>query len=380
MQRHMLWMAVALGLAACGGGSGGGSNGNPPGDVRVVEAFPQLATIPRLVYLAAAPGDAENLYAVTQGGRILRFANRADVSGEPAVFLDLSAAVRTEGEQGLLGLAFHPQYAANRLFYVYYSPATGARRTRVSRFTANAGGSGIVAGSEQVLLEIAQPDFSNHKGGGLQFGADGMLYVAVGDGGSSGDPGNNAQNLGSLLGKILRLTPAGDIPADNPFTGTSGARGEIWAWGFRNPWRIAIDGSTLWVADVGQNALEEIDRVQAGGNYGWRAFEGTQRFNSADPAPAAHLPPLFQYGHDAGNCSITGGYVYRGAALAAALAGRYVYADFCSGRIWALQADAAGTQNTELAILDESPTSFGRDQAGELYVTTLQGNIYKLQP
>lgn len=380
MRRQWPWMALALGLSACGGSGGGSAGGNPPGDPQLVEAFPQLATLSRLVYLAVAPGDTVNLYAVTQGGRILRFANRADVSGEPAVFLDISAAVRTEGEQGLLGLAFHPQYASNRLFYVYYSPAGGARRTRLSRFTANAAGSGVVPGSEAPLLEIAQPDFSNHKGGGLQFGADGMLYVAVGDGGGSGDPGNNAQNLASLLGKILRLTPEGGIPPGNPFVGSSGARGEIWAWGFRNPWRISFDGATLWAADVGQNTLEEIDVVQAGGNYGWRVFEGSQRFNSGDPVPAGHVLPVFQYGHGGGNCSITGGYVYRGAALAATLAGRYIYADFCSGAVWALRVNGSDTQNEQIGALGESPTSFGRDHAGELYLTTLEGNIYKLQP
>lgn len=386
MQRHMLGMAMALGLVACGGGgSEGGGPATPPATARIAKAFPQLAAIPRLVFLGAAPGDARNLYLVTQGGQILALENRADV-GAATPFLDLTPRVTQRGgEEGLLGLAFHPDYASNGLFYVYYSPAEGARRTRLSRFSANPGRSAADPASERVLLEITQPpDFGNHKGGGLVFGPDRRLYVGVGDGGGAGDPFNNAQDLGTPLGKILRLLADGNdadggIPADNPFAGRAGARGEVWAFGLRNPWRIAFDGSTLWAADVGQNQREEIDLIEPGGNYGWRVFEGRLRFNESDPVPPGHRPPLFEYGHDDGNCSITGGYVYRGRALPG-LAGRYIYADFCSGRVWSLQVVDGAPQNVELGSISGRPTSFGFDTEGELYLTALDGSIYKIQP
>jgi len=385
MQRHMLGMAMALGLVACGGGSEGGGPAAPAATARIAKAFPQLAAIPRLVFLGAAPGDTHNLYLVTQGGQILALENRADV-GAATPFLDLTARVTQRGgEEGLLGLAFHPDYASNGLFYVYYSPADGARRTRLSRFTANAARSAGDPASERVLLEIDQPpDFGNHKGGGLVFGPDGRLYVGVGDGGGGGDPFNNAQNLGTPLGKILRLLADGNdadggIPPDNPLVGRSGARGEVWAWGLRNPWRIAFDGSTLWAADVGQDQREEIDLIEPGANYGWRVFEGTLRYNADDPVPAGHRAPLFEYSHDDGNCSITGGYVYRGRALPV-LAGHYLYADFCSGRVWSLQNLDGALQNAEIGSVPGRPTSFGRDTEGELYLTALDGSIYKIQP
>jgi glucose/arabinose dehydrogenase len=293
--------------------------------------------------------------------------------------------VNREGnEEGLLGLAFDPDYSRNGYFYVYYS-AAGPRRTVLSRFNIRSGDSEIAdPASELVLMEIDQP-YSNHNGGQLAFGPDGYLYIGVGDGGSGGDPHGNGQNRNTLLGKILRIdvsnSSAGEkyrIPADNPFTGMSSTRNEIWAFGLRNPWRFSFDRETgiLWAADVGQNQWEEIDIITKGANYGWNIMEGTHCFAPTSNCDRTGLTlPVFEYEHSHG-CSITGGYVYRGTTLQS-LIGFYIYGDFCSGKIWAMSFNN-NTVEQNILLTDSSLdiTSFGEDSAGNLYILSRQGGIY----
>ncbi|MCY4448702.1 MAG: PQQ-dependent sugar dehydrogenase [Chloroflexi bacterium] len=340
--------------------------------------FPAL-TFERPVLLTHAGDGSGQVYVVEQHGVIHRIdpatPERTDV------FLDISPRVSRRGnEEGLLGLAFDPGFTENGRFYVYYSAAS-PRRSVLSRFETGSGGLGDPA-SESVLLEVPQP-FSNHNGGMIEFGPDGMLYVALGDGGSAGDPQRHGQDLGTLLGTILRIdvtSGAGApyaIPADNPFVGRSGARGEIWAYGLRNAWRFSFDRETgdLWAGDVGQNALEEVDVVRRGGNYGWNVMEGSRCFRSASCNADDFEPPAAEYGREMG-CSITGGYVYRGQRLPD-LRGVYLYADFCSGRIWGLRHDGERvTEQAQLARADFQIPSFGEDEAGEVYVLGFDGGIY----
>jgi glucose/arabinose dehydrogenase len=291
-------------------------------------------------------------------------------------FLDISDRVRHAGEQRLLGLAFHPAYAGNGRFFVNYVRRSDGM-TVIAEFRASPNPNVSQAG-ERILLTVAQP-YPNHKGGMVEFGPDGFLYVALGDGGSAGDPGNRGQNKNELLGKILRIDVDHgmpyEIPNDNPFVG-GGGRPEVFAYGLRNPWRFSFDRRTgeLWAADVGQDEWEEIDIVKRGGNYGWRVMEGTHCFKPRDGcARDGLIPPVAEYAHEKGRCSITGGYVYRGARLPS-LDGAYLYGDYCSGEIFAL---AGGRQHTllktELAI-----ASFGQDQDGELFVVGHGGSIHRL--
>ena len=340
--------------------------------------FPAL-TFERPVFLTHAGDGSGLVYVVEQHGVVHRI-----VPGPPErseVFLDISARVSRRGnEEGLLGLAFDPAFVENGRFYVYYSAAS-PRRSVLSRFEMGRGGLSDAA-SESVLLEVPQP-YRNHNGGMIEFGPDGMLYVALGDGGSAGDPRRHGQNLGTLLGTILRVDVTSEggapyvIPSDNPFVGRSGARGEIWAYGLRNAWRFSFDRETgdLWTGDVGQNALEEVDIVRRGGNYGWNEMEGSRCFRPACD-PGAFEPPVAEYGRDMG-CSITGGYVYRGQRLPE-LQGVYLYADFCSGRIWGLRYDGERvTEQAQLARAEFQVPSFGEDEAGEVYVLGFDGGIYR---
>ena len=336
-----------------------------------------------MVGMTYPPDGSDRLYVVLQPGRIVFFPNDREVDSAE-LFLDIRDRVNDRGEEeGLLGLAFDPQYADNGHFYVYYS-ASGPRRSVVSRFSASADGR-AGPGSERILLEVPQP-FSNHNGGQIAFGPDGYLYIALGDGGSRGDPQGNGQDLGTLLGSILRIdvstvdsTGAYAVPADNPFVGHSGARPEIWASGLRNPWRFSFDRATgdLWTADVGQNRFEEVDIIRPGLNYGWNIMEGEECFARSDCDRTGLEIPVAEYGREDG-CSVTGGYVYRGSSLPS-LYGAYVYGDYCSGRIWALRHD--GDEVTEhMQIVDSGLRipSFAEDAAGELYVLSFDGTIYRL--
>lgn len=326
-------------------------------------------------------GTDERLYVVAKAGRILVIENGA-VREQP--FLDISDRVGSSGsEQGLLSTAFSPQYATNRYFYVDYTDKNGD--TVVSRFTAAADFSQADPQSESKVLGIDQP-YPNHNGGQLQFGPDGMLYIGMGDGGSAGDPQNHAQDTQSLLGKLLRIDVSAtdkpyQVPADNPKLSNATAS-EIWAYGLRNPWRFSFDKQTsdLYIADVGQNVYEEIDFQPAGSgggqNYGWNLYEGFEPYKgNADSSGL--VAPIFAYSHDLG-CSVTGGYVYRGHQVPA-LNGAYLYSDYCTGHIWALQRDPSDKWvNTLLLDSGLNVSSFGQDAQGELYVIALNGGIYQI--
>ena len=328
-----------------------------------------------------------SLLVAEQRGYITRF---VEDNGEIEQFgiLDLTDSVRFGGEQGLLSIALHPDLDREPYLYVYYSPRD-ADVTRLSRFRLVLGAA--LTASELVIIEVPQP-YSNHNGGAVRFGPDGMLYLGYGDGGAANDPQGHGQNRQTLLGAIIRIdvneintsTPY-RIPTDNPFLGIAGVRPEIWAYGLRNPWRMAFDPETglLWVGDVGQNRVEEIAIVGPGENHGWNIFEGNECFRSDDECAALSdaVAPVGTYGHDEG-CSVTGGMVYRGNALPH-LVGAYVFGDYCSGTIWALRPDdAAGTGWTRDVILqtDHPIASFAVDNHDEIHVLTFNGPILKLIP
>jgi len=338
-----------------------------------------------LTFLTHAGDFTGDLYAVEQRGVIWRITAGGQV--DPTEFLDIHERISCCDERGLLGLAFHPDFETNRRFFVNYTDLDG--NTVVSEFGAPDDGYGD-PDSERQLFGIEQP-FENHNGGMLAFGADGYLYIGTGDGGSGGDPMDNGQDLTTLLGKILRIdVDKGDpyaIPDGNPFpAGTlSLNRPEIWDYGMRNPWRFSFDRQTggLWIGDVGQDIYEEVDAEPAGAggrNYGWNTMEGLHCFAISSCAQDGLAPPVAEYSHAQG-CSITGGYVYRGSALPQ-LAGKYVFADYCSGRIWALDAAPAlatgSAELTQYGKIPLNPTSFGEDEAGELYIVDGEGHIYRL--
>ncbi len=414
----------ALALGACGGGGSDGAASSPPPtgsnpppttpgppdpappsqstapQISIARAFPALSfTSP--VALMQAPNDTSRWYVVEQGGVVRSFPNDPTASSA-SVFVDLSARVISGGEQGLLGMAFHPDFPANPHVYLSYTAsAGGAAVSRISELTLLPGGTSLDAASERVLMSVRQPE-ANHNGGNIRFGPDNDLYIGFGDGGGANDQHGsigNAQLLTTVLGKILRIDVDGSsgsapyrVPIDNPFAGNptcelngTGAMNcpEIFASGFRNPWRWSFDrsGGTLWVADVGQGAREEVDRVLIGRNYGWRCVEGTRATGlecGANPDPQ---PPVAEYGHDLGN-AITGGFVYRGSA-SPALAGRYVFGDFGSGRVWSIAADSAPTLTmTSAGALDShlSISTFGEGADGEIYILDYAGGgIYHVR-
>ncbi|GAA0880370.1 PQQ-dependent sugar dehydrogenase [Algoriphagus jejuensis] len=356
-----------------------------PTDLQLSVAFPQLS-FNRPVDLQHAGDGSDRLFVVEQRGVIAVFKNETQVV-EKATFLDIESKVNDGGnEQGLLGLAFHPQYKTNGYFFVNYT-AANPNRTVISRFKVSASDPNKAdPTSELVILEFEQP-YSNHNGGQLSFGPDGFLYIAVGDGGSGGDPQGHGQNLRTLLGSILRIdvnTSEGaknyGIPSDNPFVnGAGGARPEIYAYGLRNPWRFSFDpkNGQLWTADVGQNSYEEIDIIIKGGNYGWNTMEGTNCFKSDCNETGLELP-IWEYGRSEG-VSVTGGFVYRGATLNQ-LEGQYIYADFATGRIWSLDnSNPESPLNRELLKAGFNISSFGIDQNQELYICSFDGKIYTLQ-
>jgi glucose/arabinose dehydrogenase len=333
------------------------------------------------VYLTAPAGD-RRLYVVEQAGRVMVVEGGA-VRPEP--FLDIRDAVGAGGERGLLSLAFSPTYADDGLVYVDYTDVQGD--SRIVEFKRGAGDR-IDPGSRRELLKVDQP-FPNHNGGLLVFDSAGMLLIGFGDGGSGGDPDNRSQDLGDLLGKILRIDPRPSggkpygIPADNPFVGRSGARPEIWAFGLRNPWRFAFDAQgVLYVADVGQGSAEEINATPyantRGANYGWSVFEGDQPFKERAllTRGAPLIEPALVYGHDAGRCTVIGGAVYAGTV--AQLRGRYLYADYCSGEVFSAAVEGAKLTDARKVFGTGSVSSFGVDSAGEMYVLTLDGPVYRI--
>lgn len=329
-------------------------------------------------------GDGSGRLFVLERAGIVRVLENGGPRAEP--FLDIRSLVKAGGEQGLLGLAFHPRFAENGRLFVYYTARTDKSDNTLAEYRVVPGSDRADPASGRVLFAV--PDFAvNHNGGMLTFGPDGYLYIGMGDGGGGGDPQKNGQNTNAMLGKIHRIdVNSGDpygIPADNPFA-QGGGRPEVWAYGLRNPWRFSFDRVTndMWIGDVGQGQWEEINFAPAGmpggRNYGWSVLEGTHCYGRSECDSAAKEPPVFEYGHEGGNCSVTGGYVYRGAA-SPVLVGAYLFADYCSGRFWALARDGGVWRATELLKAKMQPSTFGEDEAGELYVADIGGgSIYRL--
>ncbi len=346
----------------------------------------RIGTFASPVYVAQAPGDARRLFVVQQGGaiRVLR-----DGHLLRAPFLDLTRLVVSGGEQGLLSMAFAPDYATSGRFYVDYTDVNG--NTRVVEYRRGASPDRANARSARLVLFQRQPQ-PNHNGGQLQFGPDGLLYVGLGDGGSEGDPHGrigNGQSLATQLGKILRIDPLPNggyrVPADNPFVHRRGAQPTIYAYGLRNPWRFSFDRATgdLTIGDVGQDTLEEVDfrtnGAARGVNFGWRAYEGTR---VEDPSLHIHgdVKPVLEYTHAGGACAVTGGYVARDPRLPA-LAGRYVYGDYCAGNLLSARLSQHGSSaHHALGLRVASLSSFGEDDAGRIYAVSLNGPVYRLDP
>ncbi len=399
-----LYIALILAalLAACGGGGSDPATPPPvispppvpPGtsapDAAVARAFPSLSfTLP--VALKQAPGDSSRWFVIEKRGTVHVFDN-VDAASSTSVFLDISSRVNSAlSEAGLLGMAFHPQFPATPEVFVSYN-GTGATLTSViSRFRLDATGLALDAASEEVLLRFDQPQ-SNHNGGDIAFGPNGLLYAAFGDGGGGGDPDENGQDTNNLFGTVIRIDVDGGtpyaIPPDNPFaSGSMCTQGsalspcaEIFAWGFRNPWRMSFDAATaaLWLGDVGQGAWEEIDRVTLGGNYGWNDREGANCFDPMVGCVLGFDEPVAQYDHSQGQ-SVTGGYVYRGTDIAD-LAGWYVFADFVSGALFAVDADAQPTETPQvIGNAGFNVSAFATDTGGQLFLLNYgAGEIYQV--
>ena len=381
--------ALSLFLAAAASGCGSQFESETPDlpDGPVPVGLQEVASgLAFPLYLTAPAGDPR-LFIVEKGGTIRIVQNGALL---PTPFLDFSAKVSTGGEQGLLGLAFDPQYASTGRFVVHYTDLAGD--TRVSLLRVSLDPNVADPASELPILAVDQP-FTNHNGGQVLFGPDGYLYVMLGDGGSAGDPGDSGQSLADLLGSILRIQPLEGggyaVPPDNPFVGMPNVRPEIWSYGLRNPWRVDLDPVTgdLYVADVGQGKWEEVSVSTAaagagrGVNFGWRIMEGPECFNPSPCDQSGLELPVVSYDHGQG-CSITGGFVYRGSAIPA-LQGHYFYSDFCAGfvRSFRLQ-DGAAVDQFRWPTLAPGPNipGFGRDAAGELYILATNGVVYRMVP
>ncbi|HEX7002901.1 MAG TPA: PQQ-dependent sugar dehydrogenase [Trueperaceae bacterium] len=376
-------LALLLALVACGHDHVAAQE---PPDEPPQLALEEVATGLQSPTAIVAPGDGSGrIFLLEQPGRI-----RIAVDGQllPEPFLDISGQMSAGGERGLLGLAFHPEYADNGRFFVDYTDPAGD--TVVAEYAVSTEDPDLAdPNSRRVLLQVPQP-YPNHNGGGLAFGPDGYLYISLGDGGAGGDPHDNGQDLGTLLGTILRIDvdsaePYG-VPSDNPFVDQPGVRPEIWAYGLRNPWRFSFDRETgdLWIADVGQNVWEEINfqsaAVGGGQNYGWDVMEGAHCFEPEQGCETEGLVlPVLEYDHDLG-CSVTGGYRYRGTAIPG-LQGAYLFGDYCSGQIWG--AYGANDEWSSIPLLQSGLriSAFGEDDEGELYVADHGGGtVYRIVP
>jgi glucose/arabinose dehydrogenase len=349
-------------------------------------AFPNL-TFTNPIFLTHAGDGTNRVFVVEQAGIIKVFPNSSSTSSAK-IFLNISDRIISGGERGLLGLAFHPDYESNGYFYVNYTYATnGNDSTRITRYQVTNNPDSADKNSESQILSFDQP-FSNHNGGWIGFRqTDGYLYIGTGDGGSSGDPNNNAQNITVLLGKILRIDVDLGIPyavpPTNPFYDSTNTliKKEIYAWGMRNPWRNSFDPVTdwFWSGDVGQGSWEEIDLIENGKNYGWRCYEGTQPYNTAGCNYPEYIDPIWEYPHSP-ECSVTGGYVYRGINNPE-LEGKYIYGDYCSRKVWVLSYDGINPATNEfLTTAAGAITSFGVDELMEIYITSSNGKIYKFSP
>lgn len=358
---------------------------------------PYISGLTFTVFVTNAGDGTNRMFIIQKAGTILVVPSGSSTPNATP-FLNITTRVRSSGnEQGLLGLAFHPQYSANGRFFVYYTrTADGA--IQIAEYRVSSGDPNVADTAETVLMTIPHPSFTNHNGGTVAFGLDGYLYAGTGDGGSGNDPNNNAQNINSLLGKMLRIdinnvpvgqVPPYNIPPDNPYAGTIPGADEIFAIGLRNPYRFSFDNgrqrgsqvrNRLWVADVGQGSIEEVDLVKRGGNYGWRVFEGNTCTNLG-PAPCTgtgalvQAPPIFTYSHSGGRCSITGGHVYRG-TQGVFPKGTYVYGDYCTGEIFMWN----GTTQTVLFdwTVNNNLVAFGLDEAGEIYVVGQNGTVQRI--
>jgi glucose/arabinose dehydrogenase len=374
---------VALAFLSCAGAprEGGTAGGtlDAPGAGQGLALELVASGFDQPVHVMAPSGDPR-LFVVEQPGRILIVRDSRTL---PTPFLDIRERVGSGGERGLLSVAFHPRYESNGRFYVNYTDKAGD--THVARFTVSRDPNRADPASERTLLVIEQP-YSNHNGGHILFGPDGMLYIGMGDGGSAGDPQGNGQDRSTLLGDLLRIdVDRGEpyaIPAGNPFAGREGMRPEIWAWGLRNPWRIAFDpeGRFVYIADVGQNRREEIDVAdarRAGINYGWNVWEGTRCFRGSRCDSTGMTMPVVEVEHPDG-CSITGGYVYRGRAMPR-LAGHYFYSDYCAGWIRSFRWDGSAVRDHRewKGLNGGAVSSFGEDGAGELYLVSHDGRIHR---
>ena len=387
---QVIIVIVMLALISCSPKKGTANLPAVPLEIpQLIHAFPNIS-YSKAVHLAYPNDNTNHLFLVLQPGQVVSFSNEQETASA-TTFLDISTRVSTGGkEEGLLGFAFDPDYRTNGFFYVYYSAAS-PRRSVISRFSVSDDDSyQAKPDSELIILEIPQP-FKNHNGGHLLFGPDGYLYIGLGDGGSRGDPHGNGQNRKTLLGSILRIDvsatdsehPYG-IPVDNPFVGlVDGTREEIWAYGLRNPWRFTFDKANgqLWAGDVGQKGYEEVNIIRPGINYGWNIREGLHCYQPIEPSCNQKdlEPPIQEYSHKSGDCSITGGYVYRGERLPS-LSGAYIYGDFCSGKVWALRYNGTEvTEHLELVNSGIQISAFAEDQNGEIYILSYGKQIYQLE-
>lgn len=366
-------------------GERGTAAATAPGAAATGVRLLRVGSFDQPTYVAAPPGDRARRFVVEREGRIVLLRG-----GRRTTFLDFASRVETGGESGMLSMAFHPGYARNRRYFVYYVANDGS--LTIAQFRATASGDATHAGSGRLVLRVPHPRF-NHKGGQLQFGPDGMLYAGFGDGGGGGDPDRNAQDLGELLGKLVRIDPKPfggyRIPAGNPFRGRAGARGEVFAYGLRNPYRFSFDRATgdLTIGDVGQDEVEEIDLLpsapggrgpRGGANLGWSLFEGNSRFRSGS-APG-HVAPVVERTHEQGSCSIAGGYVLRNRSYGA-LRGSYVYGDLCDPALRVARLRPGGAVG-DRALGPRVPqlVSFGEDARGRVYAVSLAGPVYRLAP